>query len=231
MIPSSETRMLREPRFPTWWAGVPILLAVAACTPTEPATPTVASDSLIDFEDTAWVQLARECTPLSSTAGIQEAPRASFEELSTEHWSLREQFTALADAVPGGFGGLYFRGGEQMVVALVDPVRWEEARGALDDLLPEVGLEAVLPSLSNSDVVIARWDFRQLYDWFHHLAPELQGRVPGIHQRAISETSNRIEYGVDEEGEIGALGHVLDELGAPCWLVAAEVRPRVGGGG
>lgn len=48
----------------------------------------------------------------------------------------------------------------QMVVALVDPLRWEEARGALEGLLPEVGLQALLHSLPSASVAEARWDFR-----------------------------------------------------------------------
>lgn len=178
----------------------------------------------LDPDDEAWVPLSRSCTPSSPAFSVPP-------DLSRplpgpdEHWTIREQFTAMADAAPGGFAGFYFAEGEQPVVAMVDPARWTDARSTLMTTAQEVGLGQLVTYLRDPEVRGARWDHRQLYDWFWVVRNPVFS-LEGVHSMGISEAGNRIEFGVDEEEDIQRIGAVLDELDVPCWLVAAEVRGR-----
>lgn len=128
---------------------------------------------------------------------------------------------ALARVVPGGFGGFYLDLTDQTpTILLTDPSRRAEAIAVLS----RRGIDgrAVGPDVR---VRHARWNYAQLYDWFQYLLPRIANVQIDIVSLSISESNNRIEYGVASEIGRRRLEQRLKQLGVPCFLVAIDVEP------
>ena len=158
----------------------------------------------------SWANLGARCPPdapalVVSQAALDSLPPDTRNDLNTE-WA------AAARRVPGGWGGYFFRNGRSTMYML-EPSLKEEALAALRLEGIYVGGDPV--------VLLGRWDFAQLYDWYRYLRPHL---VAGVIETDVDESKNRLHYGVVDGGVRTAFEGTLAELGVPCHLVAISIQ-------
>ena len=184
----------------------------------------------IDFEDEAWADLGKSCGPDAAKYGVPEGSDPGAGGPRTG----RRLFTELAQVVPGGFGGYWFKADDrsdrerdpeaeqELMVAVVDPREREEALSTLADVAGDMGIDGGIASqLPDAEICQARWDHVELHHWYEKLWDEIFA-IDGVSMGGISEQDNRIMFGGSEEALV-AVEAKLRELDAPCYLVALEV--------
>jgi hypothetical protein len=188
------------------------------------------ASACIDFEDEAWADLGKSCAPDAAKYGVPEGSDPGADGPRTS----RRLFTELAQVVPGGFGGYWFKASDRsdrerdpeaeqdLVVALVDPRQREEALSTLADVAADMGIDGRIAShVPDAEICQARWDHIELHTWYEKLWGEMFA-VDGVSFGGISEHENRIRFGASEEA-LPAVEAKLRELDVPCYLVALEV--------
>jgi hypothetical protein len=124
--------------------------------------------------------------------------------------TIDDQWAAIARQVPGGWGGIFLINGRGTMY-LVHPEQLKDAIAALTALGFDVRI---------SNVVRARWDFAQLYDWYRYINVQAW-QVAGFHDSGIDEMQNRLFYGVDSSA-VSRFKDLLQSLDLPCDLVTVE---------
>lgn len=134
--------------------------------------------------------------------------------------TIDDDLAELADRVPG-FGGYFIDPNprdsssamepkRQLTIWLVnpDPSLIASAREELATLFPQANLE-------NSSTVSleATFDYRQLKTWYDTARNILS--IPGVVYTGISEATNRLEYGVENEASGDCVTTNLQNLGVP----------------
>jgi hypothetical protein len=130
-----------------------------------------------------------------------------------------DDLAAAARVVPGGFGGMMYLNGTPTFY-LVDTTQHAAAAAALVSSHLSTNF-----SWSSANVLPARWDFAQMYDWYHYLG--MHATTPGISITDIDEGKNRIMFGVVDTQARAALEARLAVLDVPCYLVAIEIMGPV----
>lgn len=177
------------------------LVALAACSPTEPAAPT---------EVFCAAQSAQIATP---TFGATLTP---------------SEFQAyVATRVPGGFGGWYFADQSNDVLSYV--LKDVRLAGIAEDTLRQIFLEwsgVYTGSVAQASLnaVSGRYNYLELYGCLLTLKS-----LDGVASTSLSinEPLNRIEIGVPSTETQAALRQELTAMGYPPDLVSVNVAPII----
>ena len=201
------------------------LLAIcAACAHTAaPEQPTL-EDWLAEGK---WADVGRACT---ADASIVLAPIAASLPFASDplprNADLNVLSAWLARRLPGGWGGgvFYRRSDGDPAMYLKRPVERDSLFAALSRI-PEgqqyVGL------VRNAEILTARWDFAELYDWSLYLDQHLSWSELAIIAWDINEAGNRLEISINEKRPqaVALLEARLRELDVPCFLVRYRLEP------
>lgn len=124
------------------------------------------------------------------------------------------EYARLAERVPG-FGGL-FLDGDEIVVYLVDLSTKEEARPIIEEFVAR-------SSISDREIrwLTGRFDWRQLVVWKMCLSDRLFA-LDGMTSSDISESENRIVFGVEDEGLIPRAEEEVARTAVPAEAVRFE---------
>jgi hypothetical protein len=126
------------------------------------------------------------------------------------------RWAALAARVPGGFAGVHMDNG-MPVLRLVDVSQAPEAKAALAGIFDERF------DIADADVRAARWDYRQLMDWWYFLYLR-KGIMPGASgYMGVDVLQNRVQYGVEDARQRDRILRELSALDLPCGLVHIDV--------
>jgi hypothetical protein len=185
-------------------------------------------------EAAVWAVLDKACPVDAPAYSLPAELRITPPARGHMDWSAL--MAGIAREVPGGWGGLFYattaesaagRTQGPLTMYLVEPAKREEAIAALAPLLGSAGLERIVPELPTVQVRQGRWDYGQLYDWYHYLVQNVsrQGDIR-YHSSGIAEARNRIEFGVVDEAARERLTTALNRLDIPCYLVAIEISPQ-----
>jgi hypothetical protein len=128
-------------------------------------------------------------------------------------------WAALAERVPGGFAGIHRNiDNGAIVLRLVDVSQAPAAKAALAGVF-----DTRFVDMANAEVLAARWDFNQLWDWMNYLVQ--QGITPGGRSGGfgIDAAENRLVYYVEDAGRRDQVLRDLSKLDLPCGLVYVDV--------
>lgn len=171
----------------------------------------------------------------TETAGGATAPALSSHPTEGGGWTQDDEWAAMADRLPGGFGGYFIEGGELIVLAR-DPSRGPALLAALQQ-------ERAASDVRSRPARVrpAHHDFRQLKNWFDAFLREADGNA-FVHLD-IDEVNNRIEIGVEAAAYRNSVAAAARVAGiperalrivvvgsiAPSQSLVDSVRPVIGG--
>ena len=140
--------------------------------------------------------------------------------------TLRDEFSAMARRVPGGFGGLYFDKEGVLNILLTDPERASEARAALAQER-FVQARTAGPGGERFDLAHARitrgvYSHDQLQRWLDHILREFAG-TPTM--SGIRVHKNKVLLGVSDGTQQEEVLRIVQAVGIPDDAVIVEVSP------
>ncbi len=141
--------------------------------------------------------------------------------------TIRDEFADMAQRIPGGFGGIFFEGG-QLTMVLVDIEVDAEAGMALgaEQLIQEKQERPGGGAFNVRDLEVARGEFSydDLYEWYTALMEVLP-----IAPRAasIAVRDNRIRIGMRDEDEVLAVERAIEEARVPREAVVVGITSEV----
>ena len=194
-----------------------------------PAQAKVAHPADSAYHRPAWARVSRSCRATSPTRLPPVVPDAST-EVGASTWA--EYNAALAEYVPGGFGGLFFEydppfpaatrpnpEARRVTLLLVDTTK---AAAVFTELAPEIAERSPYWDGATRRVVRARWTVPELRAWYWYLSQD-----PGVRQAApmmlLDAKQNNLRFGVWNEDQRKELETHLERLDVPCFLVMIEV--------
>lgn len=137
--------------------------------------------------------------------------------------TLDQEFAKLAGQTPG-FGGLFYDSTGALTVYLTDPARRASAASMIGAFLDQHGANGAVAG--NMRVRQGAYDYRDLLRWHEILSGSLD--IPGITQRDIDESRNRIAIGVRDTATAQLVTKALRKLTVPTSAVVVElVAPTV----
>lgn len=171
----------------------------------------------------ALVLVAAGCAPdnpLTPAGHLAEArlDRLQIPPAPGARLSIDDEYARLADEVPG-FGGIYFDASGVPVVQMKTSGVSAEVRERVSELLLRgsngnaVRAAQVAGQVANLRVARARYDFRELYDWYHDRVTPVAFTVPGVVMTDIDERRNRIVIGVRDASYLDQARARFTELG------------------
>jgi hypothetical protein len=173
----------------------------------------VSPGPLFDDPTVRWANLTKACPSNAAAVPLSADKRIALSAGSSR--TIDDMDAEVARKIPGGWGGRFFLENGTTNMFLVDPSQKDAAIAALN----ATGIAVT----ADINVRQGRWDFGQLYDWYHYvLANSLQSVAWS--GTDIQEARNRIEIAVINEGERSKLEAKLSSLGIPCYLVAIYIR-------
>lgn len=177
------------------WFVLGLALVVAGCLPDSPLTP-------------------------AEHLGEARAVRSQGSPASGARLTIDDEYARIADEVPG-FAGIYFDGSGVPVVLLKNSQAASEARGRLSELLLRgangnaAQVAQVAGQMASLRVEHARFDFRELYDWYKDMVISAAFAVSGVVMTDIDERRNRIVVGVRDGASLGRARASMAALGLP----------------
>lgn len=143
--------------------------------------------------------------------------------------TLRDEYTAMASRVPGGFGGFYYDDDGTLTVLLVDPSKQAEARAALArEQFVQNRTEAVGRTefdVQSAETAKAQYPHDQLHAWLDELLHRLRSFAVTPTKSGISVRRNRIVVGVRSKNDRTKARTALDQAGFPEDAVIVELAP------
>ena len=177
----------------------------------------------------SWGRAGASCRATSPTRLPPVVPDSST-DVGASGWA--EYNAALAQYVPGGFGGMFFEYDppfpattrpnpetRRITLLLVDTTK---AAAAFKELAPELAERSPYWDGARRRIVPARWTVPELRAWYWYLS-----RDPGVRQAApmmlLDARQNNLRFGVWNEQQRSELDAHLDRLDVPCFLVMIDV--------
>lgn len=191
------------------------ILLLGACTddrtPSEPGQP---SRSLVPSELNEELAVVRPLSP--HMAPGEPAP------------TIRDQLAAIAQRIPGGFGGTFFDDDGVLNVVLRDPGQHDAAVAALGSE-PLFEARRKGPRGTDFDLALARvhpgtYAYDDLYSWYRELLNTLS-IVPRM--SSIRVSLNRIHIGVANDAQRTGVERTVQIAGIPPEAVIVEIVPQV----
>ena len=143
-------------------------------------------------------------------------------------WTLRDEFTSMAERIPGGFGGLFFDDDGVLNVVLQDVGQSGAARAALEQerfiQARRVGPRGESFNPSQARVTAGRWDYARLHAWYRELMRALPD-PPRI--GSINVEENRLFIGVADPGERKVVLDIAARVGVPPEGLRVDVVPAL----
>lgn len=173
------------------------LIAVGACSPDITLSPSEGSDQV----------------------SVSQPSRASAAAGAIR--TIDMEFADLADSQLPGFGGLYYDEDGVPVVYLKDTSRVSTARERVRAFLARGALGngsrlgEIDRAISGLRVRSARYDYRELYDWYSSRLIPMASTLRGLVMTDIDERQNRIVIGISQPSEIAAARSKIAALGIP----------------
>jgi hypothetical protein len=189
------------------------VLALGACSDTPPTVPPDPSHAVGEGDPEALevVQLAVPFVPASG-------PRPT----------LRDELSAMAGRVPGGFGGMYFDEDGRLTILLRDPARGQAARSALDReafiAARRAGPQGQRFDPGAARIRAASHSYDQLHRWYDTLVAEMDV-TPALSSIRVRE--NRIWIGMRNEAELPEVERARASAGVPESALMTEVVGEV----
>ena len=146
--------------------------------------------------------------------------------LAPAQHTLRDEFTAIARRVPGGFGGLYFDDDGSLTILLTDPSKGDEARAALasERFIQDRAAGDGGERFDISGAIVRRGEYAhdQLDEWLGRLLTQLPITPT---KSGIRVHSNRILIGVADAAQREPVLKTAAAAGVPDSAVLVEVSP------
>ena len=202
----------------------PLLAICAACVRTAAPVQGTLDDWLAQG---TWADVGRACT---ADASVVLAPVAASLPFASDplprNADLNVLSAWLARRLPGGWGGgVFFRRADG------DPAMYLKRPAERDSLLAALSRipegQQYVGLVRNAEIITARWDFAELYDWSLWLGQHLSWTELAIIAWDINEAGNRLEISINEKRPqaVALLEARLRELNVPCFLVRYRLEP------
>lgn len=195
-----------------------------------PLLPTAATVIIVFLgacADDAELPTSESRPPTSSMENLQPLQPKGPPSAATPGPTLRDEFTAMARRVPGGFGGVYFDDDGVLTILLTDPSLQDEARASLA-AEPFIQARANAAGAGAFDIQSAKiaeaaYAHDDLDAWLDGILRSLRDAGVTATKSGVSVHRNRIVVGVGREAQRNQVEDAMDEADVPGDAVIVEV--------
>ena len=142
--------------------------------------------------------------------------------------TLRDEFTGMAQRVPGGFGGLYFDDDGVLSILLVQPDQHVQAKEALSHeefIQARSAADGTVFDIRTARVLEARYAHDRLHAWLDGLLPALWAENIRPTKHGVSVRRNSILIGLRDAADQPDVERAAEPLGIPGDAVIVEPVP------
>ncbi|MGK7370371.1 MAG: hypothetical protein ACNS64_09165 [Candidatus Halalkalibacterium sp. M3_1C_030] len=142
-------------------------------------------------------------TEPEANTDLQSSGHAQSKNINQEKpLTIDQQFSEIAEQIPGGFGGIFYDENDQLTIYLKDPEVKAQATSAIEAIssvaarTPVVSKMQSLVNKGDLQVRKGQYSFSELNEWRYKALEGGIFEVPDVQTLDVGDSSNRLEIGI-----------------------------------